>query len=231
MKPAERLPLISRSANALISYARYLEKLFWPADLAVFYPHPSHWPLREVLLAAGVILGLSAQVWIQRRRYPYLLMGWLWYIGMLIPVIGLVQVGAQAMADRYTYLPSLGLLVLAVWGAYDLTGRGQYQTLTLGLAGGAAIVFCLVLTRQQLGYWQDSETLFRHALAVTENNDVAHNCLGLALAKKGQTDEAIRHFQEALKLKPDFAVARRNLEAALATKAGSPQPTGAATNR
>ena len=112
MTAAESLPLGARVGNALISYGRYLGKLFWPADLAVFYPHPGHWPLGKVLLAGGLILGISVLVWVQRRRYPYLLMGWLWYCGTLVPVIRLVQTGGQAMADRYTYLPSLGVLIL-----------------------------------------------------------------------------------------------------------------------
>ena len=123
----ENLPLGARSGNALISYCRYLGKLFWPTDLAVFYPHPGHWPLEKVLLAGGLLLGISVLLFVQRRRYPFLLMGWLWYCGTLVPVIGLVQVGAQAMADRYTYIPSLGVLILAVWGAYELTRRWRYQ--------------------------------------------------------------------------------------------------------
>ena len=123
------------------------------------------------------------------------------------------------MADRYTYLPSLGVLILGVWGAHELTRRWRYQRLALLVAGGAALVLCLALTRQQIGYWRDSEALFRHALAVTENNHLAHNNLGTALVAKGQMDEAIRQYQEALRLKPDYADAHCNLGAALARKA------------
>ena len=183
-RQVENLPLGARVGNALISYCRYLGKLFWPTDLAVFYPHPGHWPLGKVLLAGGLILGISVLVFVRRRRYPFLLMGWLWFVGTLVPVIGLVQVGGQAMADRYTYLPSLGVLILAIWGAYELTRRWRYQVMALSVAGSAAIVLCLGLTRQQLGYWKDSETLFRHALEVTENNYLAHNNLGVALAQE-----------------------------------------------
>ena len=118
----------------------------------------------------GVILGISVLVWAGRRRIPYLLVGWLWYCGTLVPVIGLVQTGGQAMADRYTYLPSLGVLMLAVWGAYELTRGWRHQGRRWSVAGAAAILLCLALTRQQIGYWQDSEALFRHALEVTENN-------------------------------------------------------------
>ena len=218
MAAGEKLPLGARGGNALISYCRYLGKLFWPTDLAVFYPHPGQWPLGKVLLAGGLILGISVLLLVQRRRYPFLLVGWLWFVGMLVPVIGLVQVGGQAMADRYTYLPSLGVLILAVWGAYELTRGWRYQVMALSVAGGAAIVLCLALTRQQLGYWKDSEALFRHALAVTENNYLAHNNLGVALDKKGQIDEAIRQYQEAIRLKPDYADAHNNLGVALAKK-------------
>ena len=218
MKGAEKLPLAVRSGNALISYARYLGKLFWPTDLAVFYPHPGHWALAKVLLAGGLILGISRLLWMQRRQSPYLLVGWLWFLGTLIPVIGLVQVGNQAMADRYTYLPSLGVLVLVVWGTCELTRCWRYQVLGLSAAGVAAIVFCAALTRQQLEIWKDGEVLFRHALQVTGSNYVAHKFLGDALDKKGQIDEAISHYQEALRLKPDDALVYNNLGVAFDKK-------------
>ena len=205
------LPLGARVANALISYCRYLGKLFWPMDLAVFYPHPGHWPLGKEVLAGGLILGSIILVWARRERVPYLLVGWLWYCGTLVPMSQVIQAGAHAIADRSTYLPSLGLLILAVWGACELTRGGRYQVVTWSVAGGAVIVLCLALTRQQIGCWKNGETLFRHALEVTESNAVAHEGLGLALSEKGQIDEAIQQFQEALRLYPDYAGAHRGL--------------------
>jgi len=215
---AEGLPLGARVGNALISYRRYLGKLFRPADLAVFYYHPGQWPLGKVLLAGGLLLSISVAVWLLRRRSPVLLVGWLWFLGTLVPVIGLVQVGEQAMADRYTYFPSLGVLLLAAWGAYELTRRWHYGVLALWVAGSAAIVLCLALTRQQIGYWKDGEALFRHALAVTENNQIVHVAFGDALGRKGQLDGAIRQYQEAIRLKPGYAHAHHNLGIALEKK-------------
>jgi tetratricopeptide (TPR) repeat protein len=218
VKTVGSLPLGARSGNALISCCRYVGKLFWPVDLAVFYPHPGYWPLAEVLLAGGLLLGITAFVFVKRGRYPYLLMGWLWYCGTVVPVLGLVQVGRQAMADRYTYIPSLGLLVLAVWGAYEFARSWRHHVIALSVAAFAASVICLALTRQQLGYWKDSEALFRHAIEVTENNYLAYNNLGNALDSKGQTDEAIRQFQEAIRLRPHDANAHYNLGLVLVKK-------------
>jgi len=211
----EDYPLGDRVGNALISYCRYLWKMFWPTDLAVFYPHPGYWPLEKVLLAGALLCGISVLLFVKRRRYPFLLMGWLWFVGTLVPVIGLVQVGKQSMADRYTYIPSLGVLILTIWGAYELTRRWRYHKIALWVLGAAAIVLCLAVTRQQLGYWKDNETLFRHALEVTQNNYIAHNDLGITLLNKGQTAEAISHFQEAIRLKPNYAEIHGNLGLAL----------------
>jgi protein O-mannosyl-transferase len=212
---AESLPLGARVANAPISYGCYLGKLFWPTSLAVVYPHPGHWPLGLALLAGGLMLGISALFFVKWRRYPFLLMGWLWFVGTLVPNIGLVQAGAVAMADRFTYVPSIGLLIIAIWGVGELTRNWRYRSLALSVAGGAVVVFCLAITRQQIGYWKDGETLFRHTLEVTENNCLAHNNLGNALAKKGQIDKAIRQFREAIRLEPDHPFAHYNLGKAL----------------
>jgi tetratricopeptide (TPR) repeat protein len=214
----ENLPLGARVGNALISYCRYLEKLFWPADLAVFYPHPVYWPVTKVLLAGVLLAGISVLVFMNRRRLPYLLVGWLWFAGTLAPAIGLMQVGEQSMADRYTYIPSVGMLILTVWGVHKLTRSWRHQAILLSLTGAAAAVLCMALTRKQLGYWQDSETLFRHALDVTQNNHIAHNNLGYALFKQDRIDEAIDQFQEAIRIKPDDIEAHYNLGDALYRK-------------
>jgi protein O-mannosyl-transferase len=211
MAQSESLAWGARAANALVSYARYLGKLFWPSDLAVFYPHPGSWPLPLVLAAGALLAGLSALFAWQRRQRPHLLVGWLWFVGTLVPVIGLVQVGEQAMADRYTYLPSLGLFILVIWGLDELTRPWRNRTAGL-LAAGAAVAACgLAATSRQLAYWQDSETLFRHALAVTADNHLAHNNLGTTLYVKGRMAEAITEYQAALRLKPNDTEAHHNL--------------------
>ena len=218
VKTIANLSLGARGGNALISYCRYLEKMIWPTDLAVFYPHPRYWPLAQVLLA-GVLLGaISVFLFLKRGRSPFLLVGWLWFLGTLVPVIGLVQVGAQSMADRYTYIPSLGVLILAVWGVYELAQAWRYHVIAFVGAGLAAAILCLTLTRQQLGYWQDSETLFRHTLSVTENNYIAHQLLGDALFAKGQVDDAMSQYEEVIRLNPDDAAGHNGLGNALFEK-------------
>ena len=219
----DSLPLGARVGNALISYCRYLGKTFWPTDLAVFYPHPGYWPLEEVLLAGAFLCGISALLFVKRRQCPFMLMGWLWFLGTLVPVIQLVQSGGQAMADRFTYFPSLGALVLAIWGAHELTRHWRHQVIVLSVAASAAIVLCVAVTRHQLGYWRDDETLFRHTLEVTRNNFVAHNNLGAALLKQGRTKEAIRQFLAAVNINPDDPDAEGKLAKVLEMKDSSVQ--------
>ena len=205
------LPWDLRIENGVVSYCRYLGKVCYPLRLCVLYPHPQEWPLLSVLLASLLLLGISVLAVTQWMRRPYLAVGWFWFLGTLVPVIGLVQVGGQAMADRFMYAPLIGLLLLLIWGMHDLTSRWRYQTVALAAAGAAAIVACLILTRNQVAYWKDSESLFRHAIAITENNCIAHYNLGDALLKRGQIDEAIAHFQKALQIRPDFAAVHNNL--------------------
>jgi protein O-mannosyl-transferase len=207
----EKLGFNLRLANAAVSYVRYVSKIFCPTRLAIFYPHKELWPSWQIVGAGLLLVSVSIiVVWCVRRR-PYYLVGWLWFLGTLIPVIGLIQVGEHAMADRYTYIPSIGLFILVVWGGEELTRRWRHRVLAVSLGGVAAMALCIVVTRQQLGYWQDSETLFRHALTVTENNHVARQALADALLKKGQIDEAIYHYQEAIRLRPNDSKTYNNL--------------------
>jgi len=207
----EQLPFGMRFENAPISCCRYLGMFFWPTNLAVFYPLPASWPIAWVLGALVLLVAISWFVFWPGRSRPFLLVGWLWFLGTLVPVIGLVQVGDQALADRYMYIPSLGLSVLVVWGAYELTRGWREQGTVWLVAGATAVIFCISLTRQQIGYWQDSEALFRHALAVTTGNYIADNNLAALLEDRGEFDEAIAHLQEAVRLKPYDVPAIYNL--------------------
>jgi len=208
---ADAMPLDARGGNALIAYCRYLAKLFWPANLAVFYPHPGYWPPARVWLAGLGLTALTVGFWRWRRRQPFLLVGWLWFVGTLVPVIGLVQVGGQAMADRYAYIPSLGIFLLVVWGTEALVRSHPVRQWVWAAASVAVIGLCLAATAQQVEYWQDSESLFRHAVEVTANNGLAHGNLGMALDKKNRVTEAISEYQEALRLRPEDVKSRDNL--------------------
>lgn len=208
---SEQLPFTLRSENALISYGRYLGMFFWPTNLAVFYPLPASWAMSWVLGVVVLLAVISWFVFVQRKSRPFLLVGWLWFLGTLIPVIGLVQVGDQALADRYMYLPSLGLFVIVVWGAYEFTRGWREQGTVLPITGATVLIICISLTEQQLAYWQNSETLFRHALAVTTGNYIADNNLAAVLEDRGDYDEAITRLQEAIKLKPYDVPAIYNL--------------------
>jgi tetratricopeptide (TPR) repeat protein len=214
--PFEQMTPGMRLENAPISYCRYVWKLLWPSDLTIFYPHPGYWPPGLVLSVGAFLCGLSAFVWLKRERFPFLLVGWFWFVGTLVPVIGLVQVGTQAMADRYTYIPSVGLFIMIVWGLYELSRPWRHQALVLALTGSAAVVLFSAATWKQIGYWKNSETLFRHALDVTSDNYIAHECLGIALARNGRLDESLGQFQAAIKFNPDFAEGHCNLANALA---------------
>ena len=209
-------PLGSRAANALVSYVVYIAKMFWPTGLAAFYPYPRELPLWEPALAALAITGLSIVVLRVFRTYPYLAVGWFWFLGTLVPVIGLVQVGAQARADRYMYIPMTGLAIMLAWSAADLLRRWPQAGTALAVCAGAACVLCAALTSLQIPYWRNSESLFRHALAVTENNSVAHNNLGNALSQEpGRLPEAIAEYETALQIEPEHAEAHNNLGVAL----------------
>jgi Flp pilus assembly protein TadD len=207
----EALPWNARLEHALVSYCRYIGKLFWPVDLSVYYPHVGSWPIITVL-ACGMALALisSFAVLLSRRR-PWLPVAWFWYLGMLVPVIGVIQAGSQSMADRYTYLPAIGLLIVIVWGTHELAGRSRTRKAAFCAAAAVAAVACMALTQREIRWWKDSETLFRHAIAVTGRNTVALNNLGRALAEKGVFDEATIQYREALKLDSNNAFACNGL--------------------
>ena len=209
------IPFGHRSANAILSVVRYLGKLFWPSDLAVFYPYPRHWPGWAVALAVVTLLAVSFLALRLRRRAPYLTTGWLWFLGTLVPVLGFVQVGQQSMADRYTYIPTLGILVALVWGVHQCVARRVGLVRPVALIAGGAIALCVILTRQQTAHWKNTELLARHALAATGENFAAYNLLGAALIRQNQYDEAVDQFRKALKLQPNSADAHGNLAVAL----------------
>jgi len=204
------VPLSLRLGNALISYVIYVARTFWPTRLAVFYPLTavSLW----LSVAAGVaLLAVSAAVLRAVRTRPYLAVGWFWYLGTLVPVIGLVQAGAQARADRYTYLPMVGILIPIAWALGEVVARKpSLQRVVSTLAVGACLV-CSLVTWHQVGLWRDTMTLFRHAIEVSEGNYIAYNNLGLALRKQGQIKEAIANYQMALRARPQFPDALMNL--------------------
>ena len=214
----ERFPLDVRLGNALISYASYLWKTIWPISLAAYYPHPAQIPLGSLLAAALLLVALSfGVVWLRRGR-SYLLVGWGWYLGTLIPVIGLVQVGAQAMADRYTYVPLVGIFIILAWGGHELTARWRQPERARAVLAAAALCALTACTWLQAARWRDTVTLFQHTLEVTERNPMAHGILGTALGRQGEVDESILHYRAALRLRPDLAEAHNNLGIALFRK-------------
>jgi tetratricopeptide (TPR) repeat protein len=202
----ERFHLLWRVNNALISYVIYLAQLFWPTRLGVFYPHPEgHLAAWQVMGAIALLCALTLGAFLVRRRYPYVIVGWLWYLGMLVPVIGFVQAGLQARADRFTYLPHIGLYIILVWGIADFTAGWRYRRPLL--VGGAALtIIALTATAfRQTMYWKDSVTLWTRTLAVTTDNDVAHLCMAAALMARGDVEQAVYHSREASKIRIDNA--------------------------
>ncbi len=223
-------PIETRAQTVVVGYASYIEKTFWPKNIGAYYTHPGGWPFWEILVSVGIVAGISALVFFLRRNRPWLVVGWLWFLGTLVPVIGIVQVGGQYIADRYTYIPLIGLFVMLVWGAAEIFSRAWIEKLIVAATSVAVLVACLVLTRTQVGYWRSSAALFTHALEITTNtftldNTVgasltilAHNNLGLALAQEGKIDEAIEHYSAALKIRPDLFNAHLGLGDAMAAE-------------
>jgi protein O-mannosyl-transferase len=201
-----------RISNALVSYAKYLISIFWPTGLGVYYPFPPEGiPIWQVIAAVGLLGGITIWVIRRMRTRQYLFTGWLWYIGTLIPVIGLVQVGGQAMADRYSYIPSVGLFLMFVWLAGDLVAQLR---IPIKVTAGVVFGFIAILTSLavvQISFWRNSIALYLHTLLVSPNNVVVQYNLAHALGKQGDLNGAAARFQEALRLKPDFADALINI--------------------
>ena len=203
-------PSNSRIANAPISFVTYLEKTFWPHDMAVFYPFSEQLPIWQVLGSTLLILVISAAVIVMAKRMPYLFVGWLWYAITLLPVIKLVQVGYDAMADRYHYLPSIGIAIMLAWGIPSLIKQEEMRKKILFPALIAFLIIMSILTWKQCGYWEKSTTLFSHTLQVTKGNDLIHNNLGVTLFDEGKTQEAINHYDEAIRITPNYDSAYYN---------------------
>jgi protein O-mannosyl-transferase len=203
-------PWSERFANAAIAYASYVGKILWPADLCLIYSHPKHWPL---VIAAGAVLVLLALtvpcLWHWRRR-PYLSVGWLWFLGVLVPTIGIVQVGAQAMADRYTYIPSIGFLIVMVWGGWEFFSRWPSGKNIFSILAVGAVLGCCVLTPIQLSFWRNNVVLFRHAVEVSPENYIAENCLGKAYEKIGDAAHALVLYQVAVETEARYPQSQFN---------------------
>ncbi len=205
------LSITSRINNALISYCRYLGKTFWPTNLSVFYPRPDHWPAGIVIVAAMGLLGFSILVLALRRQRPWLPVGWFWYLGTLVPVIGLVQVGDQSMADRYTYIPMIGVLMMLAWSLPDLSGKGRVERLAVPMLPALLAIVCIALTWHQAGYWQNTGTLFRHAGKAAPDNYVACWHLADDDAARANVPGALEMYRRTLELAPTCFQARNNL--------------------
>jgi len=217
MSGLEIVPLKWRIGNALVSYVSYIGKMIWPQHLAVFYPHPQNsLPIWQAVLAGLFLITLSIIFVRQAPRHKYGLVGWLWYLGTLVPVIGLVQVGEQAMADRYTYVPLIGLFIIIAWGLADLGDKSRRRLNLLTVSVISLLILLALCSWKQARLWKNSVGVFEHALKATTNNYVAHYTLGNALALKGNLGGAMIHYNEALRMKPNHSEVHNNLGNALA---------------
>jgi tetratricopeptide (TPR) repeat protein len=213
--PTDMVPLGLRLANVPISYVRYIGKMFWPTNLVVLNPMPTHWPLWQVLLSFLLLIAISAFVLRNSRSVPYLVFGWFMFLGVLVPMIGLVQVGFHSIADRYTYIPLLGLFVAVVWAIADLFSSRRWRLAPLAILTGLVLATCSALTWRQTGYWQNGLTLWTHCLAAAPETAIARYNLGLALQTAGKIEPAMAEYQKALRLKPDHLDANLNIGTSL----------------
>ncbi len=208
-------PLGPRLANALAAYLQYVVKLFWPYPMIFFYPlAPVPW--WQAAAAGLALLVLTVFLLYGSRRHPYLAVGWLWYLGTLVPVIGLVQVGGQAMADRYTYIPFIGLFIILAWGISEATARWRHRKIVLAGSAAALLLACLLASWGEAGYWWNSKTLFTHAIELNPDNYMAYHHLGMDLVNRGQLDQAVAMYQKTLALAPKYPSAYNNLAIAYA---------------
>lgn len=212
------VPLGFRLINALVTYVNYLFKMIWPHNLSVIYPLPNSLTILQGVGAGLFLAVISAMFLRMARRHPPLIVGWLWYIGTLVPVIGLVQVGNQSMADRYTYIPLIGLFIIAAWGIPAIAPEKRHRNAALAITASFVLIASSMLTWIQLTYWENSITLFRHAVHAVDDNYVAHNLLGNTLAKQGMFYEAISNFSEVLHRYPDNEEALTGMGIALANQ-------------
>jgi tetratricopeptide (TPR) repeat protein len=212
MNLLENFSVKLRIENAAVAYVRYIGKIFYPRSLAVLYPHPlDSLPAWQPITALAILVVISGFVIFLARRGRFLLVGWLWYLGTLLPVIGLVQVGNQAIADRYTYLPSIGIFIIVAWAAAELMKKYRFSKIVLAISFAAILVILVVCTRTQVKYWKNSLTLYEHALAVTKNNYIIHNNYAKALVENGRDAEAVAHFTSALEINPRYFRAHNGL--------------------
>ena len=213
---ADQLPFLARIGNAFVSYLVYVWQMIWPTNLGVFYPYPQNGlPIWQSIVAAAILVVITIAIFAVRKSRPYLFVGWFWYLIMLLPVIGVIQVNLQSHADRYTYLPQIGLYLIIAWGVADLLASWRYRT---QIASAAAVVVILAFAfaaRVQASYWRDSEALWTHTIAVTKDNYFAHASLADLLMRRGRVNEAIEHSEEALRIRPGDADAQNNLGLAL----------------
>ena len=206
----EEVPLGVRMGNAFIAYIAYIEKMIWPGNLAVLYPHSGlllSWQLWGSLF---LLIAITLAVIWTAKRFPYLATGWLWYLGTLVPVIGIVQVATQAMADRFTYIPLIGLFIMAAWGVPDLLKKWKYRKEILVILSALSILCLSIITWTQVRYWQNSITLYNHSLKVTENNMFIYYNRGFYYHNLGNYSKAIEDYNRAIEIKPDYAEAYNN---------------------
>ncbi|MBC2717393.1 MAG: tetratricopeptide repeat protein [Desulfobacteraceae bacterium] len=214
----ESIPLNVRIANSLVAYVRYIEKMVYPINLGVIYPHERMFPWWEISGAGLVLLIITFLSLWALKKYPYFFVGWFWFLGTLVPVIGIIQVGSQSMADRYTYVPYIGLFIVIAWGIPTLMKQWRFARLLPGVGAIAVLSLLTALSWRQAGFWKNSLALFEHTLAVTSDNYTAHNNLGAALYAQGKSDEALSHYQQAVNINPDYGKGHYNLGVLLEQK-------------